>query len=1063
MKRQQILRAALIGACLILVCGIAWGQATTGTILGNIKDQSGGGIPGVTVVATNTDTNFSRDTISDSTGHFVIQYLPVGTYRLEAEMTGFKKFVQAGIVVGIDRNARIDPVLQVGEVNETVEVTSDAPLVDTAKTVLGQTVSNSEILNLPLVNRNVYDLLSITAGVQNSASSNAFGPPGFEVSVYGSPNAGTGGVNYTLDGGTSIMSLRNTGNPAPNPDAVQELRITTHMFDAEYGRYGGGVVNVLTKAGTNSLHGSLFHYHRNDALNAQQWNTLEKPVQRRNQFGGSVGGPIKKDKMFFFLSYSGLREREVDYSNDARVPTALERTGDFSQMTKALIDPVTKKQFPDNKIPANRLDPTAQAIIKEWVPLPNLPGNFYEAQVPIRPSNDDLTGRLDYSLSEKHQVFGSYFLNTGERADVLSGTLPWTERLMTWKQQNFNVNETWTMTPVSMNLLHLTYVRHIGGRLNTPAKSLADFGSKYQIQGEPALPNINVRNYFQLGTSIDGPRAGNDYYQLRDTFSTIRGRHSLRFGFEGSLDKTYQLTNLNNYGTFDFRPDNTKNELGDFLLGLPRTMNQDAPVYKTDSGWFTGFFVQDEFRIHPRLLLTLGLRHEIQFPLTDPMNRKNTFRPGVQSTIVPTAPLGMLFPLDAELNRSIIPIDKNNFAPRLGVVWDPFGDGKTAIRAGGGVYYGSMGGNMANGTADRPPFTIRQQFRNIKSLTDPYVNVPGGVSPFPYYFTPENPRFPLPVAMKAQSPAFVWPYTYQFNLSLQRQVLSDLSLTAAYVGSMSRQMPMNLDLNYPVYGPGASTSNIDARRPYKDFQDIDMLMSGANSAYHGLELNAVKRMARNFSFNAHYIFGKGIDQYDMTEGTRGVPQNSTRPKNDRGRMDIDRTHRFVLSTIWDINYLQSANPVLRTILNGWTISAVASLLSGEPLTIGAGDDINMDNDDGDRADLIGSPKLDPNRPRSQVLAAWFNTAAFAVPANGTDGSAGRNILDGPGMKTVNLGLFRSFTIHEDMKLQFRAEATNAFNIVNLSDPETSVDSSIFGQINSARSMREVQLGLRLSF
>ena len=520
---------------------------------------------------------------------------------------------------------------------------------------------------------------------------------------------------------------------------------------------------------------------------------------------------------------------------------------------------------------------------------------------------------------------------------------------------------------------------------------------------------------------------------------------------------------MNNYGTFDFRPDNTKNELGDFLLGLPRTMNQDAPVYKTDSGWFTGFFIQDEFRVHPRLLLTLGLRHEIQFPLTDPLNRKNTFRPGAQSTVVPTAPVGMLFPLDAELNRSIVPIDKNNFAPRIGVVWDPFGDGKTAVRAGAGVYYGSMGGNMANGTADRPPFTIRQQFRNIKSLTDPYGNMPGGVSPFPYYFTPENPRFPLPVAMKAQSPAFVWPYTYQFNFSLQRELISDLSLTAAYVGSMSRQMPMNLDLNYPVYGPGASTSNIDARRPYKDFQDIDMLMSGANSHYHGLELGAVKRMSHNFSFNGHYIFGKGIDQYDMTEGTRGVPQSSLYPKNDRGRMDIDRTHRFVLSAIWEIDYLRAANPVLRTVLNGWTISAVTSLMSGEPLTIGAGDDINMDNDDGDRANRIGDPKLDPNRPRDQVLAAWFNTAAFEVPEDGTEGTAGRNILDGPGSKTVNLGLFRSFSIREGIKLQFRAEATNAFNIVNLSDPETSIDSDRFGEINSARNMREVQLGLRLTF
>jgi len=274
---------------------------------------------------------------------------------------------------------------------------------------------------------------------------------------------------------------------------------------------------------------------------------------------------------------------------------------------------------------------------------------------------------------------------------------------------------------------------------------------------------------------------------------------------------------------------------------------------------------------------------------------------------------------------------------------------------------------------------------------------------------------------------------------------------------------MNLDLNYPVYGPGATTGNINQRRPYKDYQDIDMLMSGANSHYQGFELSATKRMSNNFSFNAYYIFGKGIDQYDMTEGTRGVPQSSLYPKNDRGRMATDRTHRFVLSAIWDINYLQSANPVLRAILNGWTISAVASALSGEPLTFEAGDDINMDNDDGDRANLIGDPKLDPNRPREEVLAAWFNTAAFIVPPNGTEGTAGRNILDGPGMRTANLGIFRDFKIHEEIKLQFRFEATNAFNVVNLSNPETSVDSSMFGEINSARNMREIQLGLRLTF
>jgi hypothetical protein len=1050
---------------LLLACAAAWGQATTATILGNVKDPSGASIPGIEVVATNMDTGFSRRATSDETGHYMIQFLPVGTYRLEVEAAGFKKFQQIGIVLEVDRNARIDPTLQVGALSDSIQVTSDAPLVDTAKVALGQTVNNTEILNLPLIGRDVYGLLSITAGVQNNEAVNDFGPPGERVSVYGSPNAGTGGVNFTLDGGMNVQSLRNSGNPAPNPDAVQEFRITTHMFDAEYGRFGGGVVNVVTKSGTNTFHGSLFEYVRNDAFNAQQWNTLQKDRVRRNQFGGSAGGPIRKDRLFFFSSYSGLRDRQVAIKNAARVPTALERLGDFSASSFTVRDPVTRAAFPGNRIPANRFDPTAKNILDKYVPSANLPNSFYEAQVPTTPRNDDFTAKVDYFLSEKHQVGGSYFRNKGHQNDVLNGNLPWTDRVLSWKQQNFNLRDTWTLSPASVNLFQLTYVRHIGGRLNTPAISLGDLGSKYQIQGEPALPNINVRTYFQLGTAIDGPRAGSDYYQVRDTFNTVRGRHSIRFGFEGSLDKTYQNTNLNNYGTFDFRPDNTGNEYGDFLLGLPRSFNQDAPVYKTDSGWYTGLFVQDEFRVHPRLLLSLGLRHEIQFPMTDPQDRKNTFVPGAQSQKVPTAPRGMLFPGDQGIGRGIIRTDANNFGPRIGIAWDPFGDGKTSIRSGAGVYYGSMGGNMANGTADRPPFTIRQQFTNVKSLTDPYGNLPGGVSPFPYFYSPQNPRFlpGVPVSMKGREPEFRWPYTYQFNFSVQRQVLSDLSVTGAFVSSVSHKLPADLDVNYPIFGPGATTSNFDQRRPYTAFADVALLKSVANAAYHGLEVSVDKRMSRNFLFKGYYSFGKGLEDYDMQGGTRDFPQNSTKYKLDRGRSSNDLRHRFVLNGIWEIDYLRGAHPALRHTVNGWTISGIVSFLGGSPMTITAGDDWNRDGQSNDRADLIGNPYLDPNRPRSETLARWFNTAAFGRPVAGADGNAGRNILDGPGRKTLNLGFFRSFPIREGMKVQFRLEATNALNTVNLSNPSTALNSATFGQIRSARNMREAQFGARLWF
>jgi hypothetical protein len=424
----------------------------------------------------------------------------------------------------------------------------------------------------------------------------------------------------------------------------------------------------------------------------------------------------------------------------------------------------------------------------------------------------------------------------------------------------------------------------------------------------------------------------------------------------------------------------------------------------------------------------------------------------------------MLFPGDAGISRAIIRTDANNFAPRIGIAWDPFGDGKTSIRAGAGVYYGSVGGNMANGTADRPPFTIRQQFTNVKSLTDPYGNLPGGVSPFPPSH-PANPRsLPgTPVAMKGRDLEFRWPYTYQFNVSMQRQVLSDLSITAAYVSSLSHKLPADLDVNYPVFGPGATTSNFDQRRPYTGYADISLLKSVANAAYHGLELSTEKRMARNFSFKAYYTFGKGLEDYDMQGGTRDYPQNSSKFKLDRGRTSSDITHRFVLNGIWQIDYLKGSNRVLRTAVNGWTLSGIVTFLGGSPLTITAGDDWNRDGQNNDRADLIGNPYLDPNRSRAETLAKWFNTAAFTRPVAGRDGNAARNIVEGPGRKTANIGLFRSFSIREGMKLQFRLEATNALNIVNLSNPSTAVNSSTFGQIRSARAMREAQLGLRLWF
>jgi hypothetical protein len=1075
----EVLRlASLLGALagILALPARVSAQVTTASILGTVTDPSGAVVPGAQVKATQLETNFVRSAVTGSGGQYAIKFLPVGSYRLEITAQGFKTYTQTGIILEVNRNARVDTVLQVGALIETVQVSADAPLINTSDATIGRTVDNKEIQNLPLVNRDLYSLLTLTPGVDAADATNPLGSPA-EISVVNGSSSGTGSISYYLDGGNNTAGLRNTGNSLPNPDAVQEFRVITNSYSAEFGRFAAGMVDVVTKSGANLIHGSLFEFLRNDALNASNWNALSKPPLRRNQFGGSFGGPIVQDRTFYFGSYSGLRQRQVDFSQAAIVPTALEREGDFSQSFDAnnklivIKDPLTKQPFTDNAIPDNRLDPTAQDIIAKSIPLPNLPGNHYEATVPHPTNTDEVQFKLDHKLNDAHQLTGSYYYQNGETIEGMQGNLPWSTRAFAWTQQNYNISDTWTVSPILVNQLRLTYVRNFGGRINSPEKSLADFGSKFQVQGTPALPNISVTGYFTLGQAIAGATAGSNYYGLRELLSWTKGRHFLKIGGELSLEKNIHDTLLNNYGTFAFTGSSSArsgNALADFLLGLPVTMNQDAPIIKYDNGWYYAGFVQDDWRIHHRLTLNLGLRYDVQTPFTDPYDRRLAFVLGAKSTKVPTAPLGLQFPGDNGIPRGIASTDTNNIAPRVGLAWDPFGDGKTSVRAAFGLFYGSFSANEWNQTTDFQPFSARQQFNDVKSLTDPYGNLPGGVSPYPYVYDPSNTRFLANASVTTISTNAQSPYTYQLNLSIQRQLASDLSVTAAYVGALGHHWPTIRDLNYPIYGPGATSANVNARRPIQPqpntYAVINDIESSVNTAYHGLQISAEKRMSRNFSFKGFYAFSKALEGGNeaSANGATGW-QNANQQWEDRGRTNSDRRHNFVMSAIWNIDYFKGSSALLRGVLNGWALSAIMNARSGAPLTVTAGSDINLDGINNDRANLVGDPRLDPNRPRSEVLKAWFDTAAFDKPLAGQDGTGGRNILDRPGSKNVDLGFFRDFDLRERMSLQFRWEVTNAFNLVNLGGPNTTRSSGAFGTITSAGAMRQMQLGLRLSF
>jgi hypothetical protein len=1055
----------------LFVCAPLFAQITTTTIYGTVTDRSGATVPNAEIVATDVGTNFSRTAKTGASGDYRIDLLPVGDYRVEVAAQGFKKFQRSGIVLEINRTARVDVALEVGAANESVTVVGDATQVNTDNAQIGRTVENAEINSLPIVGRNVYTLLTLTPGVDSSANSIVLGYPEQRTMINGGVDGGAGSVNYYLDGGNNMTGLRNTGNIAPNPDAVEEFRVITNSYSAEYGRFASGVINIITKSGSNQFHGSLFEFLRNNDLNANTYGSvLATPPLHRNQYGGSIGGPVIRNKTFFFGTYSGLRQITSNFFNGAIVPTALERVGDFSQSKTKPTDPTNNAApFGNNMIPLSRFDPTALNILKTYVPLANSAGSIWQGTSPSPYNTDEFLAKVDHSISDRQRLSLSYFETSGNTSIPGGGNLIWSTQNFIWRQHNANASDTITLTPSIVDQVWLSYTRNFGARLSTPQMSLGDLGSQFKIQGTPSLPQLTVSGYFTLGQAISGPEAGTNFYSLRNVLNWNKGKHTFKLGGELSLDKDIQQTLLNNYGVFSFTGTKAKssNALSDFLLGLPITMNQDAPVLALDN-FFTGaLFAQDDWKITPRLTLNFGLRWDVQQAPTDPQDKEATFKLGVQSTVLPaTVPKGLLVVGDPGVGRGIVSTPLTHFSPRLGFAWDPFGNGKTSIRAAAGLFYGSVSGNEWNSTSNFQPFAVRQQFPNVTSLTNPYGALPGGASPFPFIYSPKNPGFIFPAAIYGVAPDFRWPYTYQLNFSVERQVWKDVTVTAAYVGSLARRLPFAVDLNYPFYNSTATSANVNARRPIDTniLSTIQSVESVMNTSYHGLQITAEKRMGKHFGAKGFYTFSKAIEDATLENNTvNGSAEDFRNLALDRGRSDFDRRHVSVTTFIWDMSYFDKTNPFLKAVINGWQLSSIITLQSGLPFNVTTGTDVNLDGNNNDRANLLGNPFLDPNRSRAAVTAAWFNTAAFGIPAPGADGNTQRNLMTGPGSKNVDLAIVRNFRIRERMSFQARGEFTNVFNLVNLSNPTASLNSALFGQIRGANGMRQVQLGLRLTF
>ena len=706
-------------------------QTTSTVVLGTVRDSSAAAIAGAKVTATNRDTNFSRTVATNDQGEFRIYFLPVGDYQISANRSGFQEFLRDGIGLSLNVATEMDIVLEVEADRSTVTVPEGPPLVNTTSSELGRTIENQELVNIPLMNRNAYQLLELTPGVQNTSFSPGqpnpvvtLGYPEQRTFINGGVDGGVGSVSYYLDGGINMTGLRNTGNILPSPDAIQEYRVETNNYGVEYGKMSERRDHASSPSPARTTSTALPSSTGATTFSMPTVGARFCPSRRSAgiNLAATLGGPIRHDKTFFFASYQGLRQLSSFFFTGGTVPTAAERTGNFTGLVTAL--PVQYTCGSITVICPSLLDPVAQKLLNPsnanvnfpTIPVANFGATGWQGTSPSPFNADEFLIKIDHNLGENQRLGGSYFYTSGNNSvpplnsnsGLPNGNIPWDVQQFTWRQQNLNLSDTWTVNPDLVNQAWFTYTRNFGGRLNLPATSLGDLGSDFTVEGPSSLPQIAVQGpvAFTGASAIAGPVAGTNFYSLRDMASLNHGRHTFSFGAEETLDRDIQQTLLNNYGVFAFSNTNVADAVSGknisvpgialFLMGLPTAITQDSPVTGYTNSWSTGLFRPGPF---PRLSapdLNLGVRWDITTPPTDPANRGTSFQMGEQSVAIPPAPARRLF-----LRRS-----GRHARHRAGSLAPRFSPGraclgsvrrrKTSLRAAAGVFYNSVRGT--NGT-----------------------------------------------------------------------------------------------------------------------------------------------------------------------------------------------------------------------------------------------------------------------------------------------------------------------------------------------------------------------------
>jgi hypothetical protein len=1071
-------RARLPVAWLYIVAtvGPISAQYTNATLGGNVTDSTGAAVAQAKVTIENRDFGLSKTASTTAEGSFLFPALPIGSYRISVEKAGFREYVQSGVVLAVNQTANLQIALQLGDMQQQVTVSADAELLTTRSASAGQLIDQKRIIELPLNGRDMSSLLYLAPGTVNETGKYCL--VNCQGGVYPGESDGnvSGGgpraVNFQMDGAGHNDTYLNTNLPFPNPDSVQEFNVTTDNLSAEYGIGAGAVVNVITKSGTNAIHGDLFEFVRNGDLNARNFFAPVQDTLKRNQFGGSAGGPILKDKLFFFGTYQGTRIRSAAAGKVSFVPTTAERGGDFSAIPTQLKDPQSGAPFPGNQIPVSLFSAPSLFFLKT-VPLPNGPNGQLTYSGPRQPQNDDqYLGKIDY-LRGKHRISGSFFRTYfNEPADVASAQIDILSADNGGNQvwiKNLAVNHTYSVTS---NLLFNTWFgwdSQTGGSRSGAPFPFSAAGIKVAAPTPPELV-LSVSGFFSVSTNHLGNFDRGDY-TFRENATLQRGAHQLHFGGEAVRVFNNLVNTFTMSGQFTFGNQLSGSNLADFMLGDASSFLQGGGEFKRLTGTLWSLYAQDNWRVNQRLTLNLGLRWDPYFPYTEKDGRVVCFSPGQTSQRFPNAPAGLLYggpnhDPGCPAQTGSLP-DRANFAPRLGFAYRPSANAKTVIRGGVGLYFTPPGNHDSNGLVDTAPFGPRFNPTGILSFADPFASA-GIPNPFPAQYGPtlpdSNAQFTLPVAVYGTIQRdWHMPELATWNLTVERQVARDVVVRAAYAGNKGTYLASGVqgfrEQNPAVYIPGqSSAANTQQRRLYPQLGPVGLFSSDNNSHYHSLQLNLEKRFARGFTVLANYTWAKLIDDIG--------PSGTTNPFNrrmDYGISNDDIPHVAHFSGLWQIPRWNLKGPANR-LVNGWEVTAITLWRAGFPFTVTSGVDNSFSGVGQDRADLLGNgANLDPDRPHGQLIAQYFNTALFARNAAGTFGNEGKGILRAPGVFATDLGLLKNTKITERLNTQFRAEFFNAFNNVNFNGPSSSLSSSSFGRITSAGDPRILQFALKLIF